>query len=200
MIIKWCLMNKVLIIDNYDSFTWNLYQYFKEMGGIVEVKRHDDLSVIDFERLSPNRLVISPGPGTPDNAGISLEAINYFHNRIPILGVCLGHQAIAQFFGATLMYAKEIMHGKSSLIIHDGHGVFVGLPRYLNVIRYHSWVVSANNMPSCLKITSWSVCNNHNDEIMSIRHRNLIVEGIQFHPESILSECGYHMLFNFMNY
>lgn len=193
-------MNKVLIIDNYDSFTWNLYQYFREMGGIVDIRRHDDLEVIDFARLSPSRLVISPGPGIPDDAGISLEAIHYFYNRIPILGVCLGHQAIAQFFGAKLIHAKKIMHGKSSLIVHNEHGLFIGLPKYLRVIRYHSWIIDINTMPSCLEITSWSTRNGYRDEIMSIRHRNLMVEGVQFHPESILSEYGYQMLLNFMSY
>lgn len=193
-------MNKILIIDNYDSFTWNLYQYFREMGGIVEVRRHDDLNMIDIERLSPKRLVISPGPGNPDNSGISLQAISHFYNRIPILGVCLGHQVIAQFFGATIRRAKKIMHGKSSLIHHNGHGVFTGLSRYLNVIRYHSLVVDPDSVPKCLEITSWSIYSGKNSEIMGIRHRNLAVEGIQFHPESILSECGYQMLQNFMNY
>lgn len=196
----WCVMNKVLIIDNYDSFTWNLYQYFRQMGGIVEVKRHDDLEIIDFQRLSPKRLVISPGPGTPDDAGISLQAIYYFHDKIPILGICLGHQAIAQFFGAKLKYAKKVMHGKISLIHHNGCGVFTGLSKYLNVVRYHSLAVDVDSIPSCLEITSWSICFDKNDEVMGIRHRTLAIEGVQFHPESILSESGYQMLVNFMNY
>lgn len=193
-------MNKILIIDNYDSFTWNLYQYFREMGGTVEVKRHDDLEIVDIERLSPRRLVISPGPGTPDDAGISLKAIHYFHNKIPILGVCLGHQAIAQFFGAKLKYAKQVMHGKSSVICHDGRGIFNGLIKHMNVIRYHSLVVDPNSIPKCLEVTSWSICGNQNSEIMGIRHRDLFVEGVQFHPESILSEYGYQILANFMHY
>lgn len=193
-------MNKILIIDNYDSFTWNLYQYFRDMGGVVKVKRHDSLEIVDIEKLAPERLVISPGPGTPDTAGISLRAIHYFHDKIPILGVCLGHQAIAQFFGARLKYAKRVMHGKSSLIYNNGCGVFSGLERCLKVVRYHSLIVDPNSLPECLEITSWTVCADKSTEIMSIRHRGLAVEGVQFHPESILSEFGYQMLFNFMSY
>lgn len=195
-------MNKILIIDNYDSFTWNLYQYFREMGGIVEVRRNDALNIIDIEQLSPERLVISPGPGTPDNAGVSLDAIYYFHKRIPILGVCLGHQAIAQFFGAKLKYAQKVMHGKISLIHHNGSGIFTEVTQPLNVVRYHSLVIDSNTMPSCLEITSWSTCTCSDKyiEIMGIRHRNLLVEGVQFHPESILSEQGHQILGNFMKY
>lgn len=194
-------MNKVLIIDNYDSFTWNLYQYFRTMGGIVEVRRHDDLEIIDIERLSPQRLVISPGPGVPNDAGISLKAIRFFYNRMPILGVCLGHQAIAQFFGATLKHAKKVMHGKSSLICHNGSGIFHGLTKYLNVVRYHSLIVDLDTIPQCLEVTAWSICSSgDHGEVMGIRHCDLCVEGVQFHPESVLSEYGYQMLFNFMNY
>ncbi|AAZ41194.1 aminodeoxychorismate synthase subunit II [Candidatus Blochmanniella pennsylvanica str. BPEN] len=193
-------MNKILIIDNYDSFTWNLYQYFREMGGVVEVRRNDALNIIDIEQLSPERLVISPGPGTPDNAGISLDAIYYFHKRIPILGVCLGHQAIAQFFGAKLKYAQKVMHGKISLIHHNGSGIFTEVTQPLNVVRYHSLVIDSNTMPSCLEITAWSTCSDKYTEIMGIRHRNLLVEGVQFHPESILSEQGHQILGNFMKY
>lgn len=194
-------MNRVLIIDNYDSFTWNLYQYFREMGGLVEVKRHDSVDLIDFDQVSCERLVISPGPGTPENSGCSLKAVCYFYKKIPILGVCLGHQIIAQFFGAKLKYAKTVMHGKSSVICHTGCGVFSGLPEFLNVVRYHSLVVDSNTIPVCLEITAWSgLLSNKNNEIMGIRHKNLFVEGVQFHPESILTEHGYHMLLNFMNY
>lgn len=193
-------MNKVLIIDNYDSFTWNLYQYFREIGGVVEVRRHDDLKIIDIERLSPRRLVISPGPGIPINAGITLRAIRYFYHKMPILGVCLGHQAIAQCFGAKLKRAKTVMHGKLSLIHNNGNGVFTGLSRHLNVVRYNSLVIDPNSVPKCLEITSWSIFSGRNIEIMGIRHRKLAVEGVQFHPESILSEYGYQMLVNFMNY
>lgn len=193
-------MNKVVIIDNYDSFTWNLYQYFREIGGIVEVRRHDDIKIIDIERLFPKRLVISPGPGMPGEAGISLQAIQYFSDKIPILGVCLGHQVIAQFFGAKLKFANRVMHGKSSVIKNNGYGIFTGLNKYLNVIRYHSWVVDPDSVPHCLEVTSWSMCVDKNSEIMGIRHRSLAIEGVQFHPESILTECGYQMLINFMNY
>ncbi|AGC03839.1 Para-aminobenzoate synthase glutamine amidotransferase component II [Candidatus Blochmanniella chromaiodes str. 640] len=193
-------MNKILIIDNYDSFTWNLYQYFREMGAVVEVRRNDALNIIDIEQLSPERLVISPGPSTPDNAGISLDAIYYFHKRIPILGVCLGHQAIAQFFGAKLKYAQKVMHGKISLIHHNGSGIFTEVTQPLNVVRYHSLVIDSNTMPSCLEITAWSTCNDKYTEIMGIRHRNLLIEGVQFHPESILSEQGHQILGNFMKY
>lgn len=193
------MINKVFIVDNYDSFTWNLYQYFREIGSVVEVRRHDDVDVVDIERLSPSHLVISPGPGTPNDAGVSLGAIRYFYNKIPILGVCLGHQAIAQFFGARLKRAKNVMHGKSSLVYHNGYGVFSGLVASLNVIRYHSLVVDPDSVPDCLEITAWSVCSGKNSEIMGIRHRNSVVEGVQFHPESILTECGYQMLVNFIN-
>ncbi|WP_159715088.1 anthranilate synthase component II [Blochmannia endosymbiont of Camponotus nipponensis] len=193
-------MNKILIIDNYDSFTWNLYQYFREMGGMVEVRRHDAVNITDIERLSPERLVISPGPGTPDNAGISLDAICYFHSRIPILGVCLGHQAIAQFFGAKLKCARDIMHGKTSLIHHNASGIFNKLTQPLNVVRYHSLVIDGSTIPACLEITAWSACSDEYSEIMGIRHCKLAIEGVQFHPESILSEQGYQMLANFMNY
>ncbi|URJ23280.1 aminodeoxychorismate/anthranilate synthase component II [Blochmannia endosymbiont of Camponotus sp. C-003] len=193
-------MNKILIIDNYDSFTWNLYQYFREMGGIVEVRRNDSLNTTDIDQLSPERLVISPGPGTPDNAGVSLDAIYYFHKKIPILGVCLGHQAIAQFFGAKLKYAQKVMHGKISLIHHNGNGIFNEVTQPLNVVRYHSLVIDPNTMPSCLEITAWNKVDDKCIEIMGIRHCNLFVEGVQFHPESILSEQGYQILNNFMKY
>lgn len=194
-------MNKILIIDNYDSFTWNLYQYFRRMGGIVEVKRHDAIKVSDFSRLSLDRLVISPGPGTPNNSGICLRAIHYFYRKIPIFGVCLGHQVIAQFFGAKLKYAKNIMHGKSSLIHHNSHGVFNGLKQLLSVIRYNSLLVDANTIPVCLEITAWSItADKENFEVMGIRHRSLFIEGVQFHPESILTDQGYQMLWNFMCY
>ncbi|ADV33948.1 para-aminobenzoate synthase glutamine amidotransferase component II [Candidatus Blochmanniella vafra str. BVAF] len=194
-------MNKILIIDNYDSFTWNLYQYFREMGGMVEVRRHDSISVLDLDHLTPDRLVISPGPGTPGNSGISLQALSYFCNRIPIFGVCLGHQVIAQFFGAKLKCAQSIMHGKSSIISHNNKGVFCGLMQSLRVIRYHSLVVDLNSVPVSLEITAWSTCSSSQGrEIMGIRHRSLLIEGVQFHPESVLTEQGYEMLFNFMLY
>lgn len=195
-------MNRILIIDNYDSFTWNLYQYFRIMGGFVEVKLHDSLKISDFDRLCFDRLVISPGPGTPNNSGISLEAIRYFYKKIPILGVCLGHQIIAQFFGAKLKYAQVVMHGKSSLIQHNSCGVFTGLTQFLRVIRYNSLIVDSNTIPVCLEVTAWSttVSDKKNLEIMGIRHRSLFIEGVQFHPESILTDQGYNMLCNFARY
>lgn len=194
-------MNRILIIDNYDSFTWNLYQYFRELGGVVEVKRHDSIDFLDCKRISCDRLVISPGPGTPENSGHSLKALQFFYKKIPILGVCLGHQIIAQFFKAKLKHAKMVMHGKLSVIRNNGYGVFFGLPKILNVVRYHSLIVDSNTIPACLEITAWSISSiNKNDEIMGIRHNSLFVEGIQFHPESVLTEQGYQMLLNFMNY
>lgn len=193
-------MNRVLIIDNYDSFTWNLYQYFRKMGGIVEVKRHDSNDLLDLNHVLCERLVLSPGPGTPEKSGYSLQALCYFYKKVPVLGVCLGHQIIAQFFGAKLKYAQIVMHGKSSAIRHNGFGVFSGLSKSLNVVRYHSLVVDSNTIPVCLEITAWSVLSNKNHEIMGLRHKSLFIEGIQFHPESILTEQGYQILFNFMNY
>lgn len=192
--------NRVLIIDNYDSFTWNLYQYFRIMGGIVEVKRCDSIDLIDLHRISCERLVISPGPGNPSNFEYSLKTVCFFYKKIPILGVCLGHQIIAQFFGAKLKYAQTVMHGKSSLIYNKGFGLFAGLPQSCNVIRYHSLVVDANTLPACLEITAWSILSHKNFEIMGVRHRSLFIEGVQFHPESILTEQGSRMLLNFMNY
>lgn len=196
-----CIMNKILIIDNYDSFTWNLYQYFRMMGKIVEVKRSDSIQVSDFDRLSVSHLLISPGPGTLESSSISVKAIRYFCKKIPILGVCLGHQVIAQFFGAKLKCAQVVMHGKSSLINHNACGIFAGLSQSLNVIRYNSLVVDSNTVPACLEITAWSVTSSgENSEIMGIRHRGLFVEGVQFHPESVLTDQGYQMLLNFVCY
>lgn len=192
-------MNGLLIIDNYDSFTWNLYQYFCELGAQVMVRRHDSLDIADIERLVPARLVISPGPGTPDQAGISLAAIRHFAGKLPILGVCLGHQAIAQAFGARIVRARNVMHGKTSVIRHDGQGVFAGLAQPLTVTRYHSLVIDAASVPSCLAVTAWSQRGGEPDEIMAIRHRSLPLEGVQFHPESIMSEQGHRLLANFLD-
>ncbi len=188
----------LLIIDNYDSFTYNLYQYFCELGAQVEVWRNDRLQIADIERMAPARLVISPGPGTPDDAGISLAAIRHFAGVIPILGVCLGHQALAQAFGGRITRAREVMHGKTSAIRHDGRGVFSALSNPLTVTRYHSLVVAPDTLPSCLEATAWSQRAGHPDEIMGIRHRTLPLEGVQFHPESILSEQGHRLLENFL--
>ncbi|WP_413731847.1 aminodeoxychorismate synthase component II [Sodalis sp. RH20] len=188
----------LLMIDNYDSFTYNLYQYFCELGAQVEVWRHDRLQLADIERMAPRQLVISPGPGTPDEAGISLAAIRHFAGRIPILGVCLGHQAIAQAFGARIVRANQVMHGKTSAITHDGRGVFAGLALPLTVTRYHSLVIDRAGLPDCLEATAWSLRDGARDEIMGIRHRTLPLEGVQFHPESVLSEQGHQLLANFL--
>lgn len=188
----------LLLIDNYDSFTYNLYQYFCELGAEVLVKRNDELQLTDIERLAPQRLVISPGPCTPNEAGISLDAIRHFAGKLPILGVCLGHQALGQAFGAKVVRAREVMHGKTSAIRHLDQGVFHGLNNPLTVTRYHSLVLEAATLPDCFDVTAWSECDGVRDEIMGIRHRQMALEGVQFHPESILSEQGHQLLDNFL--
>jgi para-aminobenzoate synthetase component 2 len=188
----------LLLIDNYDSFTYNLYQYFCELGAEVLVKRNDELQLTDIERLAPQRLVISPGPCTPNEAGISLAAIRHFAGKLPILGVCLGHQALGQAFGAKVVRAREVMHGKTSAIRHFDSGVFHGLNNPLTVTRYHSLVLEAATLPDCFDVTAWSECDGARDEIMGIRHREMALEGVQFHPESILSEQGHQLLDNFL--
>ncbi|CAI1187580.1 MULTISPECIES: aminodeoxychorismate synthase component II [Serratia] len=188
----------LLLIDNYDSFTYNLYQYFCQLGAEVLVKRNDELQLADIERLAPQHLVISPGPCTPNEAGISLAAIRHFAGRLPILGVCLGHQALGQAFGAKVVRAREVMHGKTSAIRHLDSGVFHGLNNPLTVTRYHSLVLEAATLPDCFEVTAWSEREGVRDEIMGIRHRQLALEGVQFHPESILSEQGHQLLDNFL--
>ncbi|ABX23935.1 hypothetical protein SARI_04146 [Salmonella enterica subsp. arizonae serovar 62:z4,z23:-] len=183
----------ILLIDNYDSFTWNLYQYFCELGAEVQVRRNDALTLAHIDALNPQKIVISPGPCTPNDAGISLAVIRHYAGRIPMLGVCLGHQAMAQAFGATVVRAAKVMHGKTSPITHNGQGVFRGLPNPLTVTRYHSLIVDPATLPECFEITAWS----ETQEIMGIRHREWDLEGVQFHPESILSEQGHALLENF---
>lgn len=184
----------ILLIDNYDSFTWNLYQYFCELGARVEVRRNDELTLAEIEMLAPQKIVISPGPCTPDESGISLEVIAHYAGKLPILGVCLGHQAIAQAFGATIVRAAKVMHGKTSPITHSGSGVFSGLNNPLTVTRYHSLVIDPSTLPDCFEVTAWS----ESGEIMGIRHKAWDLEGVQFHPESILSEQGHQLLENFL--
>ncbi|MBW7981304.1 aminodeoxychorismate synthase component II [Enterobacillus tribolii] len=188
----------LLLIDNYDSFTYNLCQYFCELGAQVDVRRNDEITVEGIAALRPDHLVISPGPCTPDDAGVSLAAIRRFAGVIPILGVCLGHQALGQIFGARVIRAREVMHGKTSAIRHTGKGVFRGLNEPLTVTRYHSLILERETLPDCLEITAWSERDGKPDEIMGVRHRTLAVEGVQFHPESILSEQGHQLLRNFL--
>lgn len=189
----------LLMIDNYDSFTYNLVQYFGELGADVRVYRNDQITVAQIERLAPEKLVISPGPCTPNEAGVSVEAIKHFAGRIPILGVCLGHQSIGQAFGGSIVHAGEIMHGKTSMIQHKDTGVFKGLPNPLEATRYHSLVIEKDSLPDCLEITAWTADDERAvDEIMGVRHKQLAVEGVQFHPESILTQYGHDMLKNFL--
>ena len=190
----------ILMIDNYDSFTYNLVQYLGELGAQVEVRRNDQLTVADIERLAPERIVISPGPCTPNEAGGSLETIRHFAGKIPILGVCLGHQSIGQAFGGKVVHAREIMHGKTSPIHHAGKGVFRGLPNPFEATRYHSLVIEKDSLPDCLEVTAWTEdAHGGIDEIMGVRHKELAVEGVQFHPESILTQHGHALLANFLH-
>lgn len=184
----------ILIIDNYDSFTYNLYQYVGEMVKNVKVYRNDKITINDIEKMSPEKIIISPGPCTPTEAGISIDVIKYFAGKIPILGVCLGHQAIGAAFGAKVIRSHEIMHGKTSLIYHDGKTIFTGLPNPFEATRYHSLIVERETLPDCLIVSAWT----SNDIIMGIRHREYLVEGVQFHPESILTKTGKDLLKNFL--
>ncbi|GMQ83371.1 MAG: aminodeoxychorismate/anthranilate synthase component II [Gammaproteobacteria bacterium] len=189
----------LLMIDNYDSFTYNLVQYLGELGEDVQVYRNDQISVADIEKLAPERIVISPGPCTPNEAGVSVDVIKTFAGRVPILGVCLGHQSIGQAFGGTIVHAGEIMHGKTSMIHHQDAGVFKGLANPFEATRYHSLVIEKSSLPDCLEVMAWTVsADGKLDEIMGVRHKALAVEGVQFHPESILTEQGHEMLKNFL--
>ena len=189
----------LLMIDNYDSCTYNLVQYFGELGQVVEVHRNDEITIDEIEKLNPEFLVISPGPCTPNEAGVSIEAIKHFAGKIPMLGVCLGFQAMVQAFGGNVVGAKKIMHGKISPVYHTNKGVFSNLKNPLNATRYHSLVAEQSSLPDCFEVTSWTKDEQGNiDEIMGIRHKDVPVEGVQFHPESILTEEGHEMLDNFL--
>jgi len=185
----------LLLIDNYDSFTYNLFQYLSELGEEVVVVRNDKTTLDEISRMRPERIVISPGPSTPLRAGISNEVIKHFGPALPILGVCLGHQCIGFSYGGTIGQAKQIMHGKSSLIYHNGQGVLAGLPNPFSAIRYHSLVVKRQGLPDCLEVTAWT----DDGEIMGLRHKQYPVEGVQFHPESFMTEVGKDLLKNFLN-
>ncbi len=187
------------MIDNYDSFTYNVVQYLGELKANVEVVRNDEITVENIAERAPEYLVISPGPCTPNEAGISINAIKEYAGKVPILGICLGHQSIAQAFGGVIVRASKVMHGKTSLIYHNNNGVFINLPNPLQATRYHSLVIEKNTLPECLEITAWTQKEDGSiDEIMGIKHKTLNVEGVQFHPESILTECGHELLNNFL--
>jgi len=189
----------LLMIDNYDSFTYNVVQYFGELGAEVQVYRNDEISIQEIAQKKPEHLVISPGPCTPNEAGISMAAIREFAGKIPILGICLGHQSIAQVFEGKIVRAAQVMHGKTSAIHHSDLGVFKDIPKTFQATRYHSLVVKRENLPECLDITAWTENEDGSmDEIMGIRHKTLAVEGVQFHPESILTEHGHQLLRNFL--
>jgi anthranilate synthase component 2 len=190
---------KLVMVDNYDSFTYNLVQYFGELGADVVVVRNDEVTVEDIEALHPDKIVISPGPCTPKEAGISVDTIHRYAGKYPILGVCLGHQSIGYAFGGNIIHAKQIMHGKVSSVYHNDVGVFKGLNNPFTATRYHSLVIEQSSLPDCLEITAWTQDESGNiDEIMGVRHNTLDIEGVQFHPESILTEHGHDMLRNFL--
>lgn len=184
----------LLMIDNYDSFTYNLVQYFGELGQEVQVHRNDEITIEEIEALNPKYLVISPGPCSPAEAGISVAAIKHFAGKLPIMGVCLGHQAIGEAFGGVVLHAKTLMHGKVSPVIHNDVGMFKDIPSPVTVTRYHSLAIENETLPDCLEITAWTT----DGEIMGVRHKTLAIEGVQFHPESILTEHGHKMLDNFL--
>ncbi|GGK01970.1 aminodeoxychorismate/anthranilate synthase component II [Pseudomonas matsuisoli] len=189
----------LLMIDNYDSFTYNVVQYLGELGADVRVIRNDEMTIEQIEALAPERIVVSPGPCTPNEAGVSLDVIRHFAGRLPVLGVCLGHQSIGQAFGGEVVRARQVMHGKTSPVFHLDQGVFAGLNNPLTVTRYHSLVVKRETLPECLEVTAWTSLEDGSiDEIMGVRHKTLNVEGVQFHPESILTEQGHELFANFL--
>ncbi len=190
----------LIMIDNYDSFTYNLVQYLGELKAEVKVFRNDEITLAEIEKMSPDHLMISPGPCTPNEAGISIAAIKHFAGKLPILGVCLGHQSIGQAFGGKIIHARKIMHGKTSMMHHNNKGVFHGLESPFEATRYHSLVIEKESLPDCLEMTSWTETEGGQiDEIMGVRHKELAIEGVQFHPESILSQHGHKMLQNFLD-
>ncbi|HEX5361308.1 MAG TPA: aminodeoxychorismate/anthranilate synthase component II [Fluviicoccus sp.] len=189
----------LLMIDNYDSFTYNLVQYFGELGQDVRVYRNDEITLEQIEALKPDHIVISPGPCSPNEAGVSMAVIRHFAGKVPVLGVCLGHQSLGQVFGGRVVRARQVMHGKTSPIHHAGKGMFRGLPNPVTATRYHSLIVEKDSLPDCLEVTAWTQhADGSMDEIMGLRHRTLAVEGVQFHPESILTDCGHDLLKNFL--
>ncbi len=188
----------VFIVDNYDSFTYNLVQYFGELGAEVEVRRNDQISIAELESLSPERIVISPGPCTPQDAGISIDLIRHFAGKVPILGVCLGHQAIAAAFGGKVVRAPHLMHGKTSAVRHDGRTIFAGLPAPMTATRYHSLMVEEKDLPAELEVSAWTMEKDGTSTIMGLRHKKFAVEGVQFHPESVLTEAGKQLVGNFL--
>ncbi len=190
----------LIMIDNYDSFTYNLVQYLGELGADVKVFRNDGVSIEELKSMQPERIMISPGPCTPNEAGISMDVIRAFAGKVPILGVCLGHQCIGQVYGGDIVHAREIMHGKTSLVFHNGQHVFTGLSNPYTATRYHSLVIDKKTLPDCLEVTAWTQTDDGDmDEIMGVRHKELDVEGVQFHPESILTEHGHDLLKNFLS-
>ena len=194
-------MSRVLMIDNYDSFTFNVVQYLQELGAEVEVYRNDAITLAGIEACEPDHLVISPGPCTPDEAGISLAAVCHFAGQLPVLGVCLGYQALGQAFGGRVVRARQVMHGKTSSIVHTGVGVFAGLPSPFTATRYHSLVVERESLPACFEVSAWTETEyGQRDELMGMRHRDYVLEGVQFHPESILTQHGHAMLKTFLEY
>ena len=188
----------LLMIDNYDSFTYNLVQYLGELGADVVVHRNDEITLEEIAAMAPEKIVISPGPCTPDEAGISMAVVRRFGATVPILGICLGHQSIGQAFGGKVVRAREVMHGKTSMIHHAGQGVFRDLPEPFEATRYHSLVVERDSLPACLEVTAWTERDGEPDEIMGFRHREYPIEGVQFHPESIFTATGHDLLANFL--
>ena len=189
----------LLMIDNYDSFTYNVVQYLGELGAEVAVHRNDEISLADIDAMAPERIVLSPGPCTPNEAGVCLDVVRAFGPRLPLLGICLGHQCIGQAFGGDVVRAEAVMHGKTSPVHHEGEGLFAGLPAPLQATRYHSLVVARDSLPSCLEVTAWTERDGAVHELMGCRHREFPIEGVQFHPESIFTDSGHDLLRNFLN-